>query len=108
SASSGSGAVNFTVTAPATNGRPIQTIEYRTKVGSGGWSGWSNAGFTSGSKAFSVSTGGPGISASLEARVTAQDTPTSSTGSATSSSRPRQSWVTKGGKQSGYANSHRL
>ncbi len=108
SASAGSGAVNFTVTAPATNGRPIQTIEYRTKVGSGGWSGWSNAGFTSGSKAFTVSTGGPGISASLEARVTAQDTPTSSTRSATGSSLPRQSWVTKGGKQSGYANSHRL
>ena len=108
SASQGSGQVNFTVTAPATNGRPIQSIEYRTKVGSGGWSGWTNAGFTSGSKAFSVGTGGPGISASLEARVTAQDTPTSSTGSATGTSKPRQSWVTKGGKQAGYANSHRL
>lgn len=108
SASSGSGEVNFTVTAPATNGRPIESIEYRTKVGSGGWSSWTNAGITSGSKSIKVATGGPGISASLEARAKATDTPTSNSGSATASSKPRKSWVTKGSKEPGYANSHRL
>ena len=91
-----SGGVRFTITAPATNGRPITSIEFRTRENSGGWTGWSSAGITSGSTNKVVSTSGPGNSISMEIRVTAQDTATPGTASASNSSFPKSSSVSKG------------
>jgi len=109
SASSGSGNVTFRISAPATNGRPITAIEYRHKGStSSSWSAWTNTGITSGSKDISLATANPGDTKYIEVRVTAQDTATPSTASASGASKPRRSWVTKGSLEPGFSSSYRL
>ncbi|PKQ26725.1 MAG: hypothetical protein CVT64_03215 [Actinobacteria bacterium HGW-Actinobacteria-4] len=73
--SSGDRQVTFTVTAPATNGRPIESIEYRTRVGSGSFSAWTLwSGFTSGSANRTVNGTADSQNITLEVRVKAEDT----------------------------------
>lgn len=96
SSAGGSGGVRFYITAPATNGRPITLIEYRTFEGSDGWGAWTGYWGTSGNFDVVVDTSAPGNTAYIEVRVWAQDTPTAGTNSASNSSYPRSSWITKG------------
>lgn len=96
SSARGSGIVTFGVSAPATNGRPITLIEVRTKAGAGAWSSWASTGYVSGTHNVSVNVGGPGITANIEVRVTAQDTPVQSTNGASNRSNDRYSVVSKG------------
>lgn len=98
-ARSGSGQVVFDITAPATNGRPITRIDYSTDG-----TNWANAGFTSGTKTIAVGAE-PGVWRGMYVRVYAQDTPNPGTASASASAYPRRSWVSKGDKKPGYANS---
>lgn len=93
---SGSAHVRFNIAAPATNGRPITRIEYRTSEGSGGFGDWTDSGVTSGNFDVVVDTSAPGNTAYIEVRVWAQDTPTAGTNTAANSSYPRSSWITKG------------
>ena len=104
----GSGYVQFNIASPATNGRPITLIEYRTRGDSSGWSAWTNSGITSGNTDVVVNTSVPGDAAYIEVRVWAQDTPAPGGNSAANRSNDRSSWVTKGSKEPGYANSPRL
>lgn len=105
SASSGSGQVTFGITAPGTNGRPITSIEFRYRNGGGAWTGWAPTGYTSGSHDLTLGTANPGDTLTIEVRVWAQDTANPGSASRSGSSNPRRSWVTKGAKKSGYANS---
>jgi len=108
---SASNSVTFTITAPATNGRPITQIETRTKVGAGSWSSWAvESGFTSGSRTKTVSGLGGNTSVVLEVRVTAQDTANQGTASKMATTFAPTSWVSKGGSagSSGCSNCNYL
>ena len=96
SATSGSGKVTFRVTAPATNGRPITSIEYCTTTGTGACSNFTSAGFTSGSKDFVVNTASPGGSVAITVRVTAGTPNTQSVRTGSGASVSPGGTVTKG------------
>jgi hypothetical protein len=104
----GSGNVRFNIAAPATNGRPITLIEYRTRGDSSGWSAWTNSGVTSGNSDVVVYTSAPGDTAYIEVRVWAQDTPAAGGNSASNRSNDKSSWVSKGKKEPGFPNSPHL
>lgn len=88
--------VEFIIGAPSTNGRPIDRIETRHRVGSGAWTSWTvAAGFTSGSRHYDITGMSAGQTATLEVRVYAVDTPNPGTGSASHTTVARRSWVSK-------------
>lgn len=92
----GSGVANFTITAPATNGRPIERIEMRHRTGSGSWSEWATiSGFTSGTNTQNFSGLGAGATKTIEVRVYAVDTPTPGTASKSQTTASPRSWVSK-------------
>lgn len=96
SSSGGTGTANFTITAPSTNGRPIDRIEMRHRTDSGSWSGWNViSGFTSGTNNQNFSGLGAGVTKTIEVRVYAVDTPTPGTASKSQTTEARRSWVSK-------------
>jgi len=101
SATSGSGSVTFHVTAPATNGRPITGIEYCTNAGTGACSNFSNAGFTSGTKDFTVTGLGSGAAGAITIRVTAGTPNTQSVVTGTGNAMTITSTIQKGSVYTG-------
>jgi hypothetical protein len=96
SSTGGTGTANFTITAPATNGRPIDRIEIRDRTGSGAWSGWTTIpGFTGGTNNQNFSGLGSGVTKTIEVRVYAVDTPTPGTATKSQTTTARVSYVTK-------------
>lgn len=91
-----SGGVNFTITAPPTNGRPITSIEWRTREDSGPWTGWTNLGIVSGSTSLRLNTTSPGNAIWMDVRVNAQDTVTPGTNTTWNTSNDRSSSISKG------------